>query len=286
MARAMVRAKPDELRGMAGHRLMWVRNGSFGGMPLLAHPDAFAIVGRHTQCGMVLPDDPFAALRHVLVRSIALPTGKVALRILDLHTAAGFSLADGSRQTSVFAEGPVAVGIGEYALVALPGETPDDALPNELPAPEVEAGGPYRVNARPANRTSRITLMPKLVMLGESQMSLARLTSGARWAVTLERKGRQATVTVTEEDLVGGVVIGRSEKCHSEDLRRITDNNTSRVHVLILREAGRVQAFDLASTQGMYFVDKLARRVDLADSGTVLRLSKGDTAVHFRWRRV
>ena len=279
-ARGVVRSSPDALRGLLGHRLVWVRGASFGGLPLLTHQDAFAVVGRHTQCGMVLANDSFVALRHVLVRSIALPNGKAALRILDLHTLAGFMLADGSRQKSVFAEGPVAVGIGEYALVALPGEAPDDALPADLPKPEIEAaGGPYRVNARPRtqNRMSRITLMPQLLMLGEAQApNLARLTgASARWAVTLERNGRQATVSVTEQDLAAGVVIGRSEKCHSEDLRRITDNNTSRVHVLILRENDRIQAFDLASTQGMYLQEQQARRVDLQDTGTFLRLSKG-----------
>lgn len=285
---------------------MWIHKSGFGGAPLVAHPDAFAVVGRHTQCGVCLPDtDPFVALRHVMVRSIPLPNGKVALRVQDLHTDAGFLLADGSRQTSIFAEGPVAVGIGEFALVGLPGETPDDALPNDLPDAQVDTPkevrdqiaamekainppGPYRVNARPTNRLSRITLMPQLVMLGESiaPPNLSRLSTGNRWSVTLERAGRTASVTVTADELKGGVVIGRSDKCHSEDLRRITDVGTSRVHVLLLRESERIHAFDLASTQGVYLNGYPVRRVDMLDQGTVLLLGKGQNAVRLIWHRV
>lgn len=305
-ARGVVRNSADLLRGRPGHRVMWVHRSGFGGAPLFAHPDAFMVVGRHTQCGLCLPDDdPFVALRHVMVRSIALPEGKVALRVQDLHTDGGFVLADGSQQRSIFAEGPVAVGLGDHALVALPGETPDDALPNVLPDVQVDTpkhirdqiaameqalnpGGPYRLNARPMNRTSRITLMPHLVMLGESVAApaLGRLSNGSRWSVTLERAGRTARVSVTADELKGGVVIGRSEKCHSEDLRRITDNNTSRVHVLLLREGNQMHAFDLASTQGMYLNGQPVRRIDLADHGTVLLLGKGDAAVRLIWHRV
>jgi hypothetical protein len=305
-ARGVVRNSPDALQGRPGHRLMWVHRSGFGGAPLWAHPDAFAVVGRHTQCSVCLPDvDPFVALRHVMVRSIPLPNGKVALRLQDLHTDTGFVLADGSRQASIFAEGPVAVGVGDFALVGLPGETPDDALPNDLPDPQVDTpkeirdqiaamekainpAGPYRVNARPTNRLSRITLMPQLVMLGESLASprLSRLSTGSRWAVTLERAGRTASVTVTGDELKGGVVIGRSEKCHSEDLRRITDASTSRVHVLLLLEGERIHAFDLASTQGVYLNGHAVRQVDMNDQGMVLLLGKGPTAVRLIWHRV
>lgn len=266
---------------------------------LVAADEAFAVVGRHTQCSVVLPDDPFVALRHVLVRSIALPSGGVALRMLDLHTGMGFVLPDGSTRTAIFAEGPIAVGVGEYALVALPTESKGDELPGEMPAPVVDmpsavrdqlqalavAMSPYRVNARPVNRTSRITLMPSPVMVGEPlPPSLDRLSSGGRHALTLVRGGRSATVQITEEDLARGVVIGRSEKCHAEMLRRITDENTSRVHVLVLREGTTIYAYDLASTQGTYVNGMPARRVVLAADGAAVTLGRGDNAVRLFWQ--
>ncbi len=254
-ARGIARIQPGNASARPGHRLVWVRRAAFACTTLVAADDSasapFAVIGRHTQCTVVLPDDPFVALRHVLVRSIALPSGGVALRMIDLHTGIGFVLPDGSSRTAILAEGPIAVAIGEYALVALPTESKGDELPGEMPAPVVDmpaavrdqlealavAMSPYRVNARPANRTSRITLMPCPVMVGDPlPPNLGRLANGRRHVLTLVRGPRSATMMITEEDLARGVVIGRSEKCHSEMLRRITDENTSRVHLLVLRE--------------------------------------------------
>jgi hypothetical protein len=295
-ARGIARIQPDT--GLVGHRLVWVRGAAFSCNTLVASDDAFAVVGRHTQCGIVLPEDPFVALRHVLIRSIALPAGGVALRVLDLHTGLGFVLPDGTRHSSIFAEGPIAIAIGEYALVALPTESKGDELPGEMPAPVVEtpaavrdqlqalavAMSPYRINARPMNRSSRITLMPSPVMVGEPMPpSLGRLAHGGQYALTLSRAGRSATVTLADQDLARGVMIGRSEKCHAEMLRRVTDENTSRTHLLVLREGIFVSAYDLASTQGTFLNGMPARRVLLAESGTSLSLGRGDNAVRLLW---
>lgn len=317
LARNLVRLQPDGLRGRSGHRLCWVKGASFGMTLLAASPldrvgdggvaTGFAIVGRHGQCDVVIPDsDMIVALRHLLVRSIATSASAtgVALRILDLHTDQGFVLPDGTTQTSVLAEGPVAVAIGRFAIVALPSETHEDALPNDLPAAQVHTppamrdqiaaldqallgvGGPYRMNARP-NRHSHITLMPRLVMIGEPiPPRVGRLATGGTWGITLERGGRTATLTVSDADLTGGVLIGRSEKCISEALRRITDNSTSRVHVLVLREGEQIFAYDLASTHGT-FIDKMPiRRSLLADRGTLLVLGRDPQSVRMYWHRV
>src|SRR4051794_36919536 len=82
-ARGVARIQADTA-GQNGHRLIWVRGTSFGASTLVASDEAFAVVGRHTQCGVVLAEDPFVALRHVLVKSIALPAGGLALRVFDL----------------------------------------------------------------------------------------------------------------------------------------------------------------------------------------------------------
>ncbi|MBX3190713.1 MAG: FHA domain-containing protein [Labilithrix sp.] len=294
----MARLQPEETRSRPGHRLVWVRGASFACTTLAAADDAFAVIGRHSQCNVVLAEDPHVALRHVLVRSIALPAGGVALRVFDLHTGSGFTLPNGVRHTSIFAEGPIAFAVGQYAVVALPTEASGDELPGEMPSPVVEtphevreqlealalAMSPYRANARPLNRSSRITLMPNPVMVGEPMpASLGRLASGGRYGLTLMRKGRSATVTLADIDLACGVVIGRSEKCHSELLRRITDENTSRVHVLVLREGASVNAYDLASTHGTYHHAVYARRVALPDTGALLTLGRGDDAVQLHW---
>jgi hypothetical protein len=284
LARGVARMQPD---GRPGHRLVWARGTAFASAMLAAN-DPVVVVGRHTQCNVVLGDDPFVALRHLLVRSIALPSGGLALRVFDLHTELGFMLPDRTRQTSIFAEGPVAIAVGEYALVALPNETKDDPLPEHLPQPEMRgeiaeialAMSPYRINARPPLRTSRITLMPRPVMVGEPlPQNLGRLVSGGRWGLTLSRGHRTAGISITEEDLVRGVMIGRSEKCHSEELRRITDVSTSRAHLMLVREGGVTYAYDLASTHGTFYGGERIKRIALSDAGMVLTLGVGDTAV-------
>lgn len=283
---AKMQAGPADQR--PGHRIIWLRGTAFASRSLLAADDAYAIVGRHTQSDIVLADDPFVALRHLLVRSIVLPSGGIALRILDLQTHLGFVLPDGTRHTSIFAEGPVAIALGEYALVALPADTSGDALPGELPPPETLANAsPYRRNARPvSNRVSRITLMPRPVMVGEPlPPSLGRLASGGGYSLTLQREGRSATIGLSDEDLARGAIVGRSEKCCSEPLRRITDVNTSRAHVLLLRDGPLVHAYDLASTQGTYQQGTPVRRAVLADRGTMLTLGRGDGAVRLWWQR-
>lgn len=296
-ARGVARMQPAVFSRGPGHRLVWVRGSAFASMAIGANNEAFAIVGRHTQCGVCLPDDPTVALRHLLVRSVVLPSGGVALRVIDLYTDSGFVLPDGSRHTSIFAEGPIAIAVGSYALVALPNESEGNELPGEMPPPVVTtppdvrdqlqalalAMSPYRQNARPLNRHSRITLMPSPVMVGEAlPQNLGRLTGG-RYMVSLARGHRIASVALTDEDLVRGVMIGRSEKCHSEMLRRITDESTSRAHVLILREGAVVHAYDLASTHGTYFNGVSASRVTFSDQGTLVLLGRGENAVRLQW---
>ncbi len=291
VARGAALLQPDS--GAVGHRLVSVHRSSFACSFLPARAEAFAVVGRHTECDVRLRDDPFVALRHVLVRSIALPSGTAALRVLDLHTASGFAAFGAGTQTAVFAEGPIAIGVGAYALVAFPND--GGSLPETLPSVEMktptlvseqlealaEAMSPYRVNARQCMRSSRITLMPSAVMAFESGPSVP---SGSSFAVTLARGGRQATVVIGEEHLARGILIGRSEKCHCEELRRVTAKGTSRVHVLLQREGEHVFAYDLASTQGTFLGSHRVRRVALT-IGTVLDLGRGEANVRMRFDR-
>ena len=127
--------------------------------------------------------------------------------------------------------------------------------------------------------------MPRPVMIGEPLPPSRGRLSGGRWALTLERSHRSATVQLADEDLVRGIIIGRSEKCHAEMLRRITDVNTSRTHVLILRDGDWVTAYDLASTQGTFVNGTPVRRIGLADKGTFLTLGRGARAVRLYWQR-
>jgi hypothetical protein len=292
-ARARVQAAPDRRARGPRHRIIVVRGPTVvADHTLAAHPvwGSFAVVGRHSRTRIVLPDASID-LRHLFVRSIALPDGGgVALRVLDLQTELGFVLADGSTQTSIFAEGPVLFGIGRYVLVALPRESQGDSLPNQLPTASVKSSGSaraqvaaveramgaYRANAR-HNRSSVIRLMPSLVMAGESDAS-----HNAAHTITLARGAMSAGIPVTGEELTAGVIIGRSRKLASEELRRITDSGTSRVHVLVIREENHVFAYDLASTSGLFQEGTPVSRVLLGPK-TTLTLGSTLSSVTMTW---
>lgn len=66
-------------------------------------------------------------------------------------------------------------------------------------------------------------------------------------------------------------------------LRRVTDENTSRLHLLLLREGAVISAYDLASTQGTFLDNLRTRRVVLARNGTTLTLGRGESAVRVLW---
>lgn len=297
-ARQVARQHEARMRGV--YRVVWHHASGFGIVPLGIGGDAFAIVGRHTKCSVVLGDDPFLSLRHLLVRAYPLPSAGAAIRIVDLQTGIGFRLPDGSRHTSIVAEGPLALGIGAYALVILPPETREDALPQALPAPDIrpesargdrarpaQDGGPYRANALPLNRASRITSLPQPIMVGEIlPPALGRLAHGGSYALTLERDGRSATVQLSLDDLSRGVIVGRSDKCHSEALRRITDVNTSRTHVLVVREGEAIVAYDLASTQGTFDAKTPIWRRVMPEAGQALFLGRGRGQVRMIFARV
>lgn len=286
----------------AGHRLVWIRRTSFSTAVLPAVPDAFLVAGRHSACDACLVEDPSVALRHVLVRSLALPSGGVALRVVDLHTGTGFRLEDGSIQSSMLAEGPVAFAVGEFALVALPlssSSSDDEPLPDELPRVVHEASlvareqlealavamSPYRANARHGHRSSRITRLPMPSFVGDPPAPSVGRLAGGRFTVTVRRGDAEASLSLTEEDLVRGVILGRSERCVSESLRRVTEMGTSRVHLLLVREGSEIHAYDLASTQGTFLGPKRVRRARLPERGaTMLILGNTSEAVQLTWR--
>jgi hypothetical protein len=261
-----------------------------GERTLRANPvwEGYLVVGRHARCGIVLARDRSVALRHLLVRSIALPNGGVSLRVLDLATRNGFGVADGSSARSILSEGPIAVSLGSHALVALPAGTgtKSDTLPRELPTLSVEesaggprALGPYRVNAKPAS-SRRLAVLPRAVLASDLvDRDRRRLEYGAH-TITVERSGPSVRTSVTEEDLVGGVLFGSSE----EDESRPSDDTVSRVHVLVLREGRHVYAYDLASSYGTFMNGAPVGRIALGRRSS-LTLGRGSQAIRLIWEK-
>jgi hypothetical protein len=253
-----------------GVRLVWWRGDELGWHDLVAHPRAYAVVGRHTKCDVVLPSDPAVALRHLLLRATSLDDGTPALRILDLRTGLGFHLDDDTERRALVATGPLALRLGRYALVAIPSRS---ELPETRPSPEiVEAPCMPTHSGRTGSMRTSVTTLPPAPRLED----VARDVAAAGYAkVTLRRGGAWASVDLPDIALDSGVLVGRADRCETR-LRSVLTDSVSRVHLLLLREHGAVHAFDCASTQGLYVDGERARRVRLPDAGGTMRLASKD----------
>lgn len=252
-----------------GHRLFWMSRGAFGSLDLFAN-DAFAVVGRHTHCDIVLPSDPAVSLRHLLVRSTLLDDGCPLLSVLDLHTTDGFEVAGdhrGARPKSVAATGALVLRVGAYVIVALPtGATAPPALP-----PAVLSGGhPYRDRAgEPVGRVTRVTMVSPIVHLSERPAQGATHEGRERFELLLLAPNGHARAEVSGADLDRGVLVGRAPKCLDHGMRALLDMNISRVHLLLLRGPRGVVAYDVASTQGVWSERRRVRSFDVTRGADV-----------------
>ena len=85
------------------------------------------IIGRHTQCGLQLPESTIA-LRHLVVHASAeTPEAAPVIRLWDLNTGQPFLTEDGKQNTAVIAEGPLYAVVGPYALLMIPTRGPAGA---------------------------------------------------------------------------------------------------------------------------------------------------------------
>ncbi|HEY1692385.1 MAG TPA: FHA domain-containing protein [Polyangiaceae bacterium] len=269
---AYVRARALEVEPMAvpGVRLVWWRGLELGWHDLVAHPRAYAVVGRHTRCDVALPNDAAVALRHLLVRATALEDGTPATQVLDLRSGLGFHLDDDVERRAIVATGVLALRVAGYALVALPSLV---ELPERRPAPEIVDAPRMPARAFHTGPTSSsITSMPPLSMLEDVARDVA---APGHAKVTLRRGGAWATVELPDHALEAGVLVGRAERCEPR-LRPVLSESVSRVHLLLLREHGVVHAFDVASMQGLWANGARVRRVRLPEQGSTLRLASKD----------
>lgn len=290
-------------QSQVGYRLYWMRQGFLASHELRATPDGYVVIGRHTQCEVVLDDERAVSLRHVLVRAGALDDGFPTLSVLDLRTADGFELSDGTKQRSIVATGPLVFRVGIHAIVALPsaGERrhalPEPRVsPPEPPGPPapLRSPGPLRApGPAPSRPVSRITLMPASVDLARrtstSPFEPAPLSAGpgaepyAYEIMLAADDGRRAVVRLTVSDLERGVLVGRSEKCVDAGLHALLGGAVSRVHVLLVRERGACHLYDVASMNGTFAGHERVRSLRLHDHGTTVSLLRTGGVTLF-WR--
>jgi len=272
-----------------GYRLYWMTAAHFASRDVLAAGPSQVVIGRHDACDAVLGGDALIALRHLLVRSTILDDGCPRLSVLDLQTDTGFLVGDGTLQRSICAVGPIALRVGAYAVVALPGGV---TLPLELPVPVCErADGIVPPRDHPMTR-SRITLLHGAAMLSE-RPTLALQSQpkpqARDYELTLTAASGKVSLYLSTRELERGLLIGRAHKCVDAGLRAILNIGISRVHLLLLRDPGLPQpecrAYDLASTQGTFQDGRPVRQATLEDDG--MRLALGtSTGIALAWRRM
>jgi hypothetical protein len=270
-AYARARARMLELPAAeACIRLFWVDGHDVGWREIGRERDGHLVIGRHTQCDVLLGGDPEVALRHLLARVDWTSDGVPVLRLLDLHTERGFELSSGEMVRSTSAMGPVAFRVGRYALCAIPCEPPE-----ALPPPTVERADAPDEGLLYRRGPSSIRVLPPSRPL--SGLSLPRHVTGQ---LTLSSPKGSAQVNLGADQLEQGVLIGRDPRCEPLMLR-LLDGCISRVHLMLLREPSGVFVYDLASMNGTYAADmRPLRRAELFD-GTTLRLGH---SIRLSWR--
>jgi len=283
-----VHAERPVVPGTLGYRIVWSFGERVGSVDLPALPGAYVIVGRHSNCDVVLDSEPTLALRHLLMRAVVLADGTVGVRILDLRTSLGFIVDAGGPCRSIFAVGPIAIRLGPYAIIALPLDP--RCVPPQLPRPTLSRGlqmptampvSPYRVAPAVSDRSfrsSHVTILPAapaLEDLNPTRQGFGRLTLVRGW--------QSASIDVDVEELESGILVGRADKCVDHGLRALLDASISRAHLLLVREEGHTSIFDLCSTQGTYVNGVRVRRYPLAEMGAPLSLGQRHS-VHVHWR--
>ncbi len=266
------------------------------------------VVGRHSGADLFLEGDAGLALRHLLYVVEPMPLadalrGEVRFRVMDLETGASPIDEQGRRVASLTAEGPVFLRCQGFALLALvTGDSTDwperaedawDCLPERVFVEERLASGsrPRRMpHAPPAGAAAaiaagdgrRTTLVH--VLAGPTHVRPLASDEPACGEVHVASHGTRRAIGVGRESLRRGLLVGRYDRCHSQDGSPILDERVSRVHLMIVELGGRPCAIDLGSSNGTFALDAVdghavplraaplvdGERIGLAGAGTTI----------------
>jgi len=243
-----------------GYRLYLVAGATLTWRDIGVSAGEHMVLGRHTCCDMLLDGDS-VSLRHVLVRATLLDDGAPVLSVLDLDSASGFELSDGTSHRAVVATGPLVFRIGSAWIVALPRrEEPSDVL--GAPCVRISDEGSHYVDPRDDGRLFaesgwRVTSIPGTKTLHSAEP----FEPFARYEITMSYGGQRAGACFSTKPLEHGILVGRDDRCSDVVLRGMARKNPtiSRIHALIIRERDAIRLYDLASTNGTS--DGVLRRV-------------------------
>ncbi|HEU5056048.1 MAG TPA: FHA domain-containing protein [Kofleriaceae bacterium] len=298
--------------GLAVFGFSLARGAWLASMCLAARPGEVraGVVGRHSRADLFLDGDRGLALRHLLYVIEPLPLagalrGEVRFRVMDLETGSPPIDEQGRRVAALTAEGPVFLRCQDFALLALitgdPTDWPEraadawDCLPERIFVEERLASGsrPRRLPvALPSDTSSsdvrRRTTVVRVVD-GPTHVRAVASDEPACGVLKVESRGKRRGFSVGRETLRRGVLVGRYERCHTQDGSPILEERVSRVHLMVVELAGVTCAIDLGSSNGSFALDAAAggpvplRAAPLAD-GARVGLAGSETTL--RWQPI
>lgn len=240
-----------------GYRLIAMRDRHISWVDLRLAGHAYAVLGSHARCDLVLADDASVWLRHVAVIVARLEDEALGVRLVDLKTDVPFFVESDTPQQSALARGQFAMRLGRHVICGFPvifldatrGGAANDGAVHAVPVVEPgHTGLPQLLSPKPP---------------GQTRLTVARGAVGA-------------AVEVPTEALDEGIILGRSLNCFDAGLRRVlSDGAISGAHVLLLRSGGEVFAYDLCSANGTRVAGQRVRRHRFTDAEPAVELGKG-----------
>ncbi len=284
-----------------GFRLMWVYAGDgahteMGSLDLPAAAGSYAVIGRHTCSDVILAHDEQLSLRHLLATSYVLEDGGVALRLLDLQSTMPMRFDDDVPRHSIVATSPFRLRLGRYVLAGapiLPGQPiADQSLASLAP---IEAVSVHELPLPPRQTLDSVpALSPLSTDADSAPISVASLPPVASVVMMVKDKpklepgeahlrfefgGRSRSIVFDQEELDRGLLVGRDPRCVGGSkeagwaINEILPIQVSRVHLLLLRDRGRVFAFDTGSSNGTFRKGERVRRAELDADHRSLRIA-------------
>ncbi|TNF24003.1 MAG: FHA domain-containing protein [Deltaproteobacteria bacterium] len=240
---------------------------------------ATAVIGRHSEADLHLPDDPTLSLRHLVV--LLDPVGEYGdtrYRVLDLDSGRAFADEEGEDLDGIETDGPAFLTSASYRVIIFPtrgdgfADLPEDASAWEAIPPRVYH--PLRVAEAPAPG-------PRVIREGSRVLRLAGPVYEGRVDTDPDLAGAlvigDALFGVDVPSIQRGILLGRYPRCFGVEVFG-RDGLVSRVHALLIAFRGKPWVIDLASTNGVYVLGEPVRQAPITPGA---RVFVGETS--FGW---
>jgi hypothetical protein len=258
---------------------------------VILQPGHSLTIGRHSHCGLRLPDDTVSLRQLVAYVPCPAPDAAPAIQLWDLNTTQPFITEDGQPNAAVLAEGMLYASVGPYAFLFVPTRGSSEPSWPESAAEAWKALPPREFRERRTPTAARlqharrmrkarhedytpIHRVGPLLLLGQEEGP-----QDAWGELVLQSRGTKQYHRISLSRLEQGVLLGRYERC-GIPLADIVP--LSRVHLILVRMGEDVLAIDTGSTNGTWRGRTRLETTTLEDSDSLVLAMD----LHLRWRRL